>query len=97
MTDLSIRRQLELWVKGESVHNDDRGECCPDFSCCNKEVDTPLAVKEIFFNAYHTDNEKVCHRLLMEFLSNALSGESVHIAGLDASRREEDGNNVGGE
>ncbi len=88
MNDLSVRLQLESWVFGESVHNEDRDECCPDFSCCNKSIDTPMEVREVYFKAYHSGNEVVCYRLLMEFLSNALSGENVYIAGLEASRQE---------
>jgi hypothetical protein len=26
--------QLDLWLRGESVHNPTTDECCPDFSCC---------------------------------------------------------------
>ena len=36
---MSAQEQLDLWVNGTSVHNNDAGiiggECCPDFSCCN--------------------------------------------------------------
>lgn len=38
--------QLRRWVAGESVHNGpspDRGECCPDFSCCCPEIHTPMS------------------------------------------------------
>ena len=80
--------QLNLWVAGKPVHNDEKGECCPDFSCCNKEVSTPQEVKELFRHAYLAGNEVLVNRLLMEFLSNALSGKNVYIAGLEASRQE---------
>jgi hypothetical protein len=30
--------QLELWLAGNSVHNPDTDECCPDFSCCVPEL-----------------------------------------------------------
>ena len=30
--------QLIDWVYGESVHNDECKECCPDFSCCHPEL-----------------------------------------------------------
>lgn len=26
--------QLHRWVNGDSRHNDQDNECCPDFSCC---------------------------------------------------------------
>lgn len=82
--------QLNLWVEGKSVHNDERDECCPDFSCCHKQVNTPKAVKEVFRNAYLKGNHTVTNRMLMEFLGNAFSSENnIYIAGLDASRKEE--------
>lgn len=80
--------QLNLWVDGKSVHNDERGECCPDFSCCNKEVNTPQEVKELFRHTYLAGDETLVNRLLMEFLSNAFAGKNAYIAGLDASRQE---------
>lgn len=90
MGDLSVRRQLEAWVQGESIHNEKLDECCPDFSCCNKNVKTPQEVKDLFFHAYHNDKKDLMNRLLMEFLANVLSGENVYIAGLEASRQELD-------
>lgn len=39
---LSVYVQLVLWVCGKSVHNKITGECCPDFSCCNKELQEPF-------------------------------------------------------
>ena len=85
---MKIIEQLNLWVDGKSVHNDEREECCPDFSCCNKKVSTPKEVKELFRIAYLKDNQVVIERMLMEFLGNAFSNENVYIAGLDASRHE---------
>jgi hypothetical protein len=40
--------QLEQWVKGISVHNDERDECCPDFSCCSSELMAPANERELF-------------------------------------------------
>lgn len=87
--------QLEQWVAGNPLHNYEIGECCPDFSCCrgiHTMVDLP--VRETFYAAYKTGNEKLTTRLLMEFLSRALSDEGldkkVYIAGLEVSRQELD-------
>lgn len=89
---MKTTEQLNLWVEGKSIHNDELNECCPDFSCCNKKVTTPKAVREIFRNAYLKGNRTVVDRMLMEFLSGALADEfpskKVYIVGLDASRRE---------
>ena len=77
--------QLNLWVDGKPVHNDERGECCPDFSCCNKEVVTPKEIKELFRDAYLRGNEELMYRLLGRFLTDAIgslkSNKRVYIAG----------------
>ncbi len=43
--------QKRRWVAGESVHNDERDECCPDFSCCNGELLAPQQEREKFAGA----------------------------------------------
>lgn len=91
---MGILEQLNLWVDGKSVHNNEREECCPDFSCCHKQVNTPQVVKELFRDAYLRDKQEVVSRLLMEFLGNAFSDENIHIVGLEAMRREVDNGTV---
>lgn len=80
--------QIDLWVKGQSIHNPDRDECCPDFSCCKPELLAPEAVRETF----KSGNYKVRNRLLGEFLGRLIAKEfpnkKVYIAGLDAQRME---------
>ena len=76
--------QLNLWVDGISTHDDEHGQCCPDFSCCNKDVDTPEGVKHLFRDAYLRNNEETINRLLIGFLGIALKslpGKEVYIAG----------------
>ena len=85
--------QLQQWVKGNPIHNKKRDECCPDFSCCSPGLLAPKEVRETFYNAYIKGNNKVTDRLLMEFLSKMIEkGKKpyykIHIAGLEASRRE---------
>ncbi len=70
--------QVELWVKGESVHNHDREECCPDFSCCSPEINTPIEKRIMFRDAYVQGNDELVEFLLMEFLNNMLASESIH-------------------
>lgn len=36
--------QLEYWVKGVNVHNEERDECCPDFACCG--TSSPMSIPE---------------------------------------------------
>ncbi len=38
---MTPEEQLEQWVKGISVHNPTRDECCPDFSCCRPNLMAP--------------------------------------------------------
>lgn len=90
--------QLNEWVKGNSIHNDVDNECCPDFSCCNNEIDTPIEIRETFrdvsrkadveeFNPnYHPfDDAKMA--MLMNFLGGLVSildtDKKVYIAGED--------------
>lgn len=49
MTD---REQLQKWVDGESIHNKEFDQCCPDFSCCISELLVKKDIREKFYNAY---------------------------------------------
>lgn len=77
---MTVDEQLNEWVKGNSIHNDTRDECCPDFSCCDKNIDTPLDVRHKFSGA----GEKVRMKMLSMFLGGMLSkntDKQIHIAG----------------
>ncbi len=74
--------QIALWVKGESVHNDEAGECCPDFSCCNPKMqDTPQRDKERFQKAKQEGDEKMVGRLLYSWLGLAISRSDSPVKG----------------
>ena len=60
--------QLAKWVNGESIHNKERDECCPDFSCCNPDVTTPAEERVKFLNASESER----HGMLFGFLGKAL-------------------------
>lgn len=47
--------QLERWVAGDSVHNPDTNECCPDFSCCEPALLAAKEVRERFRDANQHD------------------------------------------
>lgn len=68
--------QLSSWLEGKPFHNTDDDECCPDFSCCKPEALQPLEVRKLF-----CERPELRDGLLMQFLSEALSDEKVHIAG----------------
>lgn len=64
--------QLNEWVKGNPVHNDERDECCPDFSCCmGNGYITEVSVRKEFAEAYKTGNDAKVHEMLMMFLGQA--------------------------
>lgn len=82
--------QLSKWVLGVSEHNDADGECCPDFSCCNKKIDpTPIATRERFAKACKTGDDNAKRALLGSFLGAAMSTMHVraHITG-DGAKHE---------
>ena len=72
--------QLDEWVKGNSIHNDDREECCPDFSCCQTHFKATLEERILF-----RDRPELRDNMLMNFLGAAMAGydpdKKVHIAG----------------
>lgn len=63
--------QLTLWVAGESVHNEDRDECCPDFSCCRPHLKWTKAVRERFRDA----DEPTRERMLIGSLTGLVAAE----------------------
>lgn len=82
---MTTQEQLEKWVNGESVHNDERDECCPDFSCCC-DINTPKDVKERFAKAFNNGEHEVIHTMLMGFLGGLgglaeLEEKTVYVAG----------------
>ena len=81
----SIEIQLTAWVKGESLHNSDRDECCPDFSCCNDYL-APVEERERFALAHKTGDEETVMNMLMMFLGASFASENVHfVSELDAN------------
>ena len=76
---MDTNEQLDAWVDGRSIHNKERDECCPDFSCCCKEVNSPIEERLLF-----RDRPELRDKMLMMFLGRAIatiSDKKVHIAG----------------
>jgi len=93
---MTYLKQLDLWCKGQSVHrghrDDPESECCPDFSCCNNKVNTPMDVRERFRQAVIQDDEKTIMEMLGMFLGTAIatiSDKKVHIAGLEPESQQQ--------
>lgn len=70
--------QLEQWANGNSIHNTERDECCPDFSCCQKHYKASDEERRTF-----RDRPELRGSMLMGFLEAALAGhgEKVYVAG----------------
>lgn len=76
--------QLARWVEGESVHNDELEECCPDFSCCEPRLLADKAERQAFKDANDDDR----HAMLFGFLGAGMalaSDGDVYVAGDPAS------------
>lgn len=73
---MTCEEQLDLWVAGKPVHNDEREECCPDFSCCNPRLLAPIEMRQMF-----RDNPERREAMLFGFLGAALANQPVYVAG----------------
>jgi hypothetical protein len=62
-----ILYQLSQWASGISVHNDIDNMCCPDFSCCNPEIVTPLEKRMEFYKLYREQGPEACMPMMAEF------------------------------
>lgn len=71
---MTAEEQLEKWLKGISVHNEDRQECCPDFSCCSPELLASVEERIDFVNAHHAKNQTKKDDMLAMFLGRMLKG-----------------------
>jgi len=74
---MTCDEQLAKWVDGDSIHNETRDECCPDFSYCNPELLAPEHERQAFAQG----DEATRMQMLMTFLGKLLEGQKVHIAG----------------
>lgn len=82
---MTCDEQLALWVQGQNVHNDERGECCPDFACCQPNNHMTPEQRLRFQKAYQEGDEAT----QWEFLTMTLGGAvqslapslTVHLAG----------------
>jgi len=66
---MTPQEQVDRWVEGESIHDDDDDQCCPDFSCCVPKLLAPRAVREAFKDA--NDQQRLIY--LVAFMAARLS------------------------
>ena len=81
MLKMTPEQQLDLWCEGHSVHNAATDECCPDFSCCNQKIDTPIEDRKLF-----RDRPELRDAMLGQFLHRAIltmpNGDKIYVAGV---------------
>jgi hypothetical protein len=75
---MTSEEQLDLWVMGKPIHNEESGECCPDFSCCDIDLLAPLDERIAFKNA----NEGVRISMLGTFLGKLLESKGHQVVTL---------------
>jgi hypothetical protein len=73
--------QLQQWLPGNSIHDYANNECCPDFSCCNREVSTSQEEKDEFISL-HRDGKSKDH-LYALFLGRSLQTLGVEVVNMD--------------
>ena len=78
---MTFEEQLEKWINGESVHNDKRDECCPDFSCCEPELLADRELRERYRRAVAEKDEPTQLNILSIFLSAAFQTKDLYITG----------------
>lgn len=64
--------QIENWVKGKSIHNIEKEECTPDFSCCTPALLAPLEVRVKFQKEFKNGNQAEIDKMLVMFLGRML-------------------------
>lgn len=75
---MTADEQLDLWLAGQSVHNDERDECCPDFSCCSPDNAWPMEKREEFARKYRAGEDIM--PMLMSALADIVPAD-VRVAG----------------
>lgn len=78
--EINVANQLVQWVDGNPVHNDERDECTPDFSCCRGiEFMADKDARERFLKADKEGDDKTKNAMLGMFLGAAFGGSKVEI------------------
>ena len=80
---MTADEQLAEWVKGNSQCPNDRGECCPDFSCCRPELLADEVMRKAFVNGTSETRNAFLGGYLGAAMSLAAENKKVYIAGVD--------------
>ena len=79
---MTAKEQLDKWVAGESIHDHENDQCCPDFSCCQPDLAAHIGDREIFRKYYLEGNDSGTMTMLTGFLMKSLESYTktkVHI------------------
>ncbi len=69
-----LKHQTQEWLKGNSIHNTEYGECCPDFSCCVPEMKASDEERRKF-----VDHPELRDEMLAMFLGRMLRHEGCNV------------------
>ena len=75
---MTSKEQLDEWVKGNSIHNKERDECCPDFSCCTPELLAPEEKRKEFAKAWYENDQITLHQIMLDFLILLLDQKKIN-------------------
>lgn len=88
---MEIKDQLSEWVKGNPIHNTERNECCPDFSCCKPDLKADRETRERFYQAFQEKDHDTIMKMLTMFLGAAFAkagvDQDVYIAGDETNKQ----------
>ena len=76
---MTQEEQLEKWVAGESIHDHENDQCCPDFSCCNPDLAAHIGDREIFQKYFLEGNDSGTMTMLTGFLLNLVMKTKVNV------------------
>jgi len=82
---MTPEEQLEKWVAGESIHNEETGECVPDFSCCQDFYKAPQDERELFKNRPEL-RMQMLGNYLHKVLAASAWGREIEIVGTETGR-----------
>jgi hypothetical protein len=64
--------QIKKWASGHSLHNETDDWCCPDFSCCIKEIDTPADQRQEYLRLFTEQGVEGIVSMMETFTANAI-------------------------
>lgn len=64
----ALLAQLEEWVKGTSVHDDEANICVPDFSCCRPNLGINLEDRQEFMDHWLAGDTAYIQEKCLQFL-----------------------------